>query len=311
MTLSYHERLTLRLAEGMGKLSPDIRNPHVMWLKQAQNADGGFSGREGPSDLYYTSFALRGLAIAGELTGEVAERAARFLEGRLRGQAPIIDFLSLIYGAALLDSATGIDVFRAAPANWRKSVASELERFRRPDGGYAKTEEGQSSSTYHTFLVTLCSQILGEDPIEPARLVAFVASRRREDGGFVEIGPMRKSGANPTAAAMGLLGILNAVDAETKEGAIDFLANAQNDEGGLLANTRVPLADTLSTFSGLLTLADLDALSEIDARAARAFVLGAQFPDCGFRGGVWDGGRDVEYTFYGLGALALLADVAH
>jgi hypothetical protein len=27
----------------------------------------------------------------------------------------------------------------------------------------------------------------------------------------------------------------------------------------------------------------------------------------GFRGGLWDEGDDVEYTFYGLGALALLS----
>jgi geranylgeranyl transferase type-2 subunit beta len=30
-------------------------------------------------------------------------------------------------------------------------------------------------------------------------------------------------------------------------------------------------------------------------------------PDGGFHGGAWDGGFDVEYTFYGLGAMALLA----
>ena len=32
--------------------------------------------------------------------------------------------------------------------------------------------------------------------------------------------------------------------------------------------------------------------------------------DGGFRGGVWDTDADVEYTFYGLGCLALLAVVA-
>ena len=32
-----------------------------------------------------------------------------------------------------------------------------------------------------------------------------------------------------------------------------------------------------------------------------------QGPDGGFRGGLWDTGCDVEYTFYGIGVLALLA----
>ena len=37
------------------------RARHAGYLKSAQNSDGGFSGREGDSDLYYTAFALRGL----------------------------------------------------------------------------------------------------------------------------------------------------------------------------------------------------------------------------------------------------------
>ena len=38
-----------------------------------QNLDGGWSGREGESDLYYTGFALRGLAVLQGLTPELCE----------------------------------------------------------------------------------------------------------------------------------------------------------------------------------------------------------------------------------------------
>ena len=38
--------------------------------------------------------------------------------------------------------------------------------------------------------------------------MTFLKSRRREDGGFVEIAPMRRSGTNPTAAAVGLFQLL-------------------------------------------------------------------------------------------------------
>jgi geranylgeranyl transferase type-2 subunit beta len=64
----------------------------------------------------------------------------------------------------------------------------------------------------------------------------------------------------------------------------------------------------LSTFTGALTLADLGAYGEIDAAAARRFVESMELAGGGFRGGAWDEGTDVEYTFYGLGALALLKD---
>src|SRR6185437_8059937 len=160
----------------------------------------------------------------------------------------------------------------AAQPGWPDAVCTTLERLRRSDGGYAKTDEGQSSSTYQSFLVVLCLQLLDRPLVEPERLAAFAKSRQRDDGGFVEIGPMKNSGTNPTAAAIGLLKILDACDNEIRENTLDFLANMQTDEGGLRANTRIPLADVLSTFTGLLTLADLNALTEIDVTAARKFV---------------------------------------
>src|SRR6185437_2952289 len=147
---TYLENLTLRLAAGVGRLPESLRMRHADYLKSAQRADGGFAGREGASDLYYTSFALRSLALLGELDGEPAERAAAFLKGRMTGQAPIIDFVSLLYGAALLDSAAGIDLFSEAPPAWRGNLATLFEQFRRPDGRYAKTEEGQSRSSSST-----------------------------------------------------------------------------------------------------------------------------------------------------------------
>src|SRR5207247_1647613 len=137
-------------------LTEDVRGRHSQYLLAAQRDDGGFAGREGGSDLYYTGFALRSLAMLGELSGQPAERAAAFLRSRLRGQESIVDFLSLIYGATLLESAAGLDVFEHADAGWRDAVAAALDKLRRSDGGYAKGAEGMASSTYHTFLVLLC-----------------------------------------------------------------------------------------------------------------------------------------------------------
>lgn len=303
----YLEQLSLRLARGVERLPDSFRQSHAAYLLSAQRPDGGFPGREGPSDLYYTSFALRSLAVLGQLDGPVAAQAADFLRARLTGQVPIVDFLSLIYGAALLNVAAGIDVFSAAPPEWRKAVAAALEQLRRPDGGYAKTPEGQSSSLYHTFLVVLAQQLLERSPPAPERLVAFVHSRRREDGGYVEMEPMRRSGTNPTAAGIGILAIGSALDDEARAATTDFLLDMQNDEGGWRANGRVPIADLLSTFTALVTLEDLQAIEAVDLTAVRRYVELLQLPDGGFHGATWDGGCDVEYTFYGIGASALIA----
>jgi geranylgeranyl transferase type-2 subunit beta len=305
--LSYLEKLTVRLAQGTATLPEDLRLRQIDFVKRSQRDDGGFAGREGESDLYYTAFALRGLALLGELHGESAERAAGYLRRQLSGQTPLIDFISLLFASALLQASAGIDVFADLAADWRASVTGLLERFRRPDGGYAKTDEGQSSSTYHTFLVVVALQLLGGQPPEREQLIEFVRSRRRDDGGFVEIGPMRNSGTNPTAAAAGVLKIQGGFDDDLRSCVVNFLSNMQTDEGGFKANTRIPLADLLSTFTGLLTLTDLGALDEIDQDAARRYVASLETDGGGFRGGVWDDGTDVEYTFYGLGALALLS----
>jgi geranylgeranyl transferase type-2 subunit beta len=303
---SYLEELTGRLAAGLAKLPLETRSVHAAYLKSAQRADGGFAGRAGESDLYYTGFALRSLALLGELDGPAAERAGRFLHGRLQGQASVMDLVSLIFGAAALEMSAGIDVYAGAAANWAKAVAGALERFRRGDGGYAKTPEGAASSTYHTFLVLLCQQLLAAPLSDPERVVGFLLSQQSGDGGFREIRASKRASTNPTAAAIGSLRILDALSDDVRIRAIDFLAGMQTEEGGLRANTRIPVADLLSTFTAAATLADLDALEQIDIPAALRYAKSLQWSDGGFQGAVWDEERDVEYTFYGLGCLSLL-----
>jgi geranylgeranyl transferase type-2 subunit beta len=245
--------------------------------------------------------------MLGELYGPPAARAAAFLQSRLSGQESIVDFLSLVYGAKLLESAAGIDVFAGAPGQWREAVAAALERLRRADGGYAKGAEGTASSTYHTFLVLLCLELVGSEPPAPSEIRRFLDSQRGDDGGFREIRASKRSGTNPTAAAIGALQILGPLEEETRLDAIDFLAEMQTDEGGLRANTRIPIADLLSTFTGLLTLQNLGGAAAIDLAAVQRFAASLALESGGFRGAEWDPAHDVEYTFYGLGTLGLLA----
>src|SRR6516225_3891888 len=74
MPMRYFDLLTARLAGGVARRPADYRARHAAYLTAAQNADGGFSGRAGGSDLYYTAFALRGLAILDVLTPEICAR---------------------------------------------------------------------------------------------------------------------------------------------------------------------------------------------------------------------------------------------
>src|SRR5260370_29271117 len=94
---SYLLHLTIRLTEGISRLPEDIRRRHSAYLATCQNSDGGFSGREGGSDLYYTGFGLRGLAVLNALTAEICILAAGYLHPHFTGQASVVDFFSLPY----------------------------------------------------------------------------------------------------------------------------------------------------------------------------------------------------------------------
>ena len=310
---SYLQNLTIRLATGLGNLPKETRDLHCGYFLRAQKEDGGFGGRMGGSDLYYTSFALRGLSILGELYGEVAEKTAAFLRGQMTAQQTIVDFFSLFYAANLLKVSAGIDIFESADPAWRDNVAEFLLTLRREDGGYAKAPEGHAGSTYHTFLVVLVLELLEKEIPHPESIVKFLDSRRDPEGGWREIRASKRAGTNPSAAAVATLNILRQhdsqspfLDHDTKELTLDFLCEMQTDEGGLRANTRIPIADLLSSFTGSLTLLDLDSFDELDIELLRKFVDSLQLDSGGFQAAAWDDAHDVEYSFYGLGCLALL-----
>ena len=254
--MPYLANLLLHLTDAAARLPESIRARHAEYVLAAQNDDGGFAGRRGPSDPYYTAFALRTLTIAGQLDADCAARAATFLRQRLEKPDTLVDFLASVEAAMLVGMAAGVDLFAQWGRDVRQSVAEFVDPLRRPDGGYAKTQRGGQGSTYATFLVAACRDSIGLPLEEPDRLREFAHSRRRDDGGFVEIGPMRRSGTNPTAAAVGLLKMLDALDSSIRDGAARFLATMQGPEGGFLANRRIPLADLLSTFTALVGLRD-------------------------------------------------------
>ncbi|QEL16963.1 prenyltransferase/squalene oxidase repeat-containing protein [Limnoglobus roseus] len=306
----YLTRLTVQLIDGVEKLPDDVRTRHAEYLLAQQRPDGGWPGREGGSDLYYTGFALRSLAVLQSLNETVCGDAARFLRSRLSQPAGVVDFFSLLVSCYLVPLGGGPNVLAESPPDWRDRVCDMLESFRTPDGGYAKVPNGTGGSTYTSFLVALSLQLL-ERPIPNLNSLAkFVLGRQRDDGGFVEIAPMKRSGTNPTAAGVGVLQIANALTDDVRARVIDFLAELPAPgEGGFRANDRIPAADLLSTFTGAWTLDQLGGRDRLNLPAIRDYAEECESPRGGFHGGLWDEGIDVEYTFYGLGTLALTADV--
>ncbi len=325
--MPYLGDLSIRLAGGATIFSDNFRRRHLAYILAEAKPDGGYCGRQGDSDPYYTSFALRCLAMLGGLDSEIAARTATFLKSRDTQKMTSIDFFSWLLSVELLRLVAGVDAFEGSDlqADGREratTIVASIDRYRRPDGGYAKSPSSPTSSIYHTFLALACKELFAgplDAQLEKCAeddLRRLVDSRRRDDGGFVEIAQMRQSGTNPTAAALAILRIVGShhdpAQSDAEESAVDFLAAMQSGEGGFRANTRIPVADLLSTFTALTALQGLLDENEkpladvVDLAAARQFTDNLEMPQGGFRAGVWDDQPDVEYTFYGLGTLALL-----
>ncbi len=306
----YLMRLAQRVGDGLNKsLSAERRALHRQFILSRLMPEGGFAGREPGSDLYYTGFAVRGMAVLGGLDLEVAEKVAGYLKQQIRRQLTVIDLLSWLYSALVVQASGGEDVLSNTAENWPDRLAEMLEVFRAADGGYRKTEEGAAGSMYHSFLVVLCYELIGRPLPQPRKLLQFVFDRQRDDGGFVEIAPMKRSGTNPTAAGTAILTILGGLDEQVREDVHAFLKEVRSSEGGFLANSRIPFADGLSTFTGLLTAQDLGFDDLYDVAQVESFANSLEFPTGGFRGASWDEAADVEYTFYGLGILGLTKTV--
>ncbi|MEL6110162.1 MAG: prenyltransferase/squalene oxidase repeat-containing protein, partial [Planctomycetota bacterium] len=213
--------------------------------------------------------------------------------------------ISLIFGAAICEMSVGAVVIGDEDTVWADNVAHLLESLRTDDGGFAKSPEGRAGSTYQTFLSVLCLELMGRRPTASDSVIDFIGSQAHSEGGYLEIRAAKRAGVNPTAAAIGTLKTLDALDQVSQSQTIDFLAAMQSDEGGLSANTRIPFADLLSSCTGMITLVDLRATDAIDVGRIRSYAESMQAAEGGFTGFVLDEVADVEYTFYGLATLAL------
>lgn len=305
--LPYLVRLGNRLNQGLQGFSSVRRDTHAQFLLQFQQSDGGFRGRDGDSDLYYTSFAIRALWMLDRLTPDIGASVSEYLKGLWSPDLNTLDQMNWLSTSLALEVAGGSSPI-ANVEELQTLIPQRIEATRTGDGGYSKTTEGATGSTYQSFLVLLTYQLLGLKLPRPNALIQFLYDRQREDGGFVEIAPMRRSGTNPTAAAAAILQELNVLDRETRNDIEAFLKDVKcQDEAGFTANTRIPFADSLSTFTAVLTTQNLQLRPAYRRDDVIQWLTSQlEFPTGGFRAATWDNQADVEYTFYGLGLLALL-----
>ncbi|MEW6359016.1 MAG: prenyltransferase/squalene oxidase repeat-containing protein [Planctomycetota bacterium] len=290
---SYLVKLSARMRKALAQGPRSVLEFHARLILSFQKDDGGFAGRRGGADLYYTGFAVRALHALGALT----PRVVAGVNGYLSHQEPdnIIDELNLL--SSLLALGKGGPDCRV--------VSHFLEGFRIPDGGYAKGTGAETGSTYHTFLAALCYDLLGERPPEPERVGAFLHVQARPDGGFCDAPTAAHSNTNATAAGLSTAMLLGLADHHRINEATAYLLSMRDATGGWLATTHAPFPDLLSTYTALMTLESAGVLTAEIMGVAAQFAGSCACEDGGFKAAPVDDQADTEYTFYGLGVSAL------
>jgi geranylgeranyl transferase type-2 subunit beta len=305
----YLDTLDELLRPGIEGLSARFKAAQVRFVVSCQRSAGGFGGRQESSDLYFTDFALRTLAWLAP--GHAAfVRTAGYLADLTGPPGNIAECFNLLNAHHLLEQHCP-DI--AENAGWKREPALLIEWLcaqRLPGGGFPRFPGDNRASAYHTFLGSLCFQLLGVEMPAIEDAIHAIEGLNRPDGGYAELADQTASQTNATAAAVGFLFMHNALMPETATPTSRFLAKMQSADGGLKPHGAVAGGDLLSTFSGLLTLSSLGGFHEIDTAGVARFLQRAAHPSGGFMACEGDDMPDVEYTYYGVGTLALLRVLA-
>lgn len=276
-------------------LGESAKNVEVFLRSQLAD-DGGFRGRAGDSDLYYTVFGAEGLrALRVDLP---AASLAAYLRSFGDGSR-----LDLVHAACLARAWAALPPEKRVEAPV-STLAARIAAHRSADGGYAPTPRSTSGTAYAMFLAVGALQDLGQPLPPPHELRPSLASLRATDGGYANQ-PGAPTGQTPSSAAAAAL-CRHFGDAPDGDLAAWLLARA-HPEGGFFAMPGAPLPDLLSTATALHALAGLHA----DIGGVREPCL--DFLDTlwssrgGFLGHWADDAVDCEYTYYGLLALGHLS----
>ncbi|MGA2031835.1 MAG: prenyltransferase/squalene oxidase repeat-containing protein [Thermoguttaceae bacterium] len=313
----YLDALDELLRSGVADLSARFIATQVRYVAGCQQPDGGFAGRQGASDEYYTDFALRTLALLAP-GHDAFRRAADYL---VRWPGPPRDMVQCF---TLLSATRSLEQSLPSPLAGEgqgvRGLGQDTELLSAdplwaiewlyahllPSGGFARYTDDQRVSAYHTFLGALCFQMLGHDMPAIEDAISAVAALARADGGYAELAGQTASQTNATAAAVALLMMRDALPAERAAKTARFLARMQSGDGGLRSHDAARGGDLLSTFTGLLTLLGLGGLDQVDLAGVARFLKRAAHRDGGFLACFGDDCPDVEYTYYGVCTLALL-----
>lgn len=298
----YLDDLDDLLIGGADSLGRELRERQRRYVLALQQPDGGFGGRRGPSDLYYTDFSLRVLTLTQPADGvedPALARAAGFLAANGRAPVDVVSCFNVLNSARMLGR-----MMRSQPGPLPAECSAALSRWNLPSGGVAR-QGGDGVSAYATFLAALSREMLDESFPDAPAAVQAIQRLKRPDGGYADMAGAASGQTSATAAAIAFL-TMNGAPAGPDAGAVDFLCAMQAADGGFRACPGAPESDLLSTYTALVSLLALGGMKRVNLLNAVRFIGGLAFEQGGFGASPSDAEPDAEYTCYGLSTLALM-----
>jgi prenyltransferase beta subunit len=289
----------IQVARLAPKLLGDSSELVEAFLRSQQSDDGGFSDRDGNSDLYYTVFGLDSLIA---LNVEVDfDRLESHLHGF--GDGERLDFVHL---CCLARAWSAMPDLNRLPTETRAQICQRITGFRAEDGGYNPKAHSPSGTAYGAFLALGAHQDLRIEFPEPLRAVQSLKFLETSDGAWTNdrLGPTKIGSTNATAAAITTLRNLNA---PINRDVADWLMHRSHDQGGFRATPETPIPDLLSTATALHSLSGLEASIEPVKDSCLDFLDTLWTNDGSFYGNWTEETLDCEYTFYALLALGHLS----
>jgi geranylgeranyl transferase type-2 subunit beta len=283
------------------------------FLRRQLTPDGGFAGRDGRSDLYYTVFGLEAsLALGVDLPHE---RVNAYLDSFEMGDAlDLVHLTSLIRCRANMVESfdAGAPGGASVPARLKMSCGDarptkRLLAHRSRDGGFNIALDAAEGSAYGSFMTLGAYQDLGLAMPDMEAVARSVSSLQMPDGGFSNEPAMAVSATPATAAA---ICVLHYLKRPVPEAALRWLLDRVGPHGGFMVlplTGDLAIPDLLSTATALFAFSLVGALPE-DGREKHLDYLDSLWStQGGFRGHAGDQVVDCEYTYYGLLSLGCLA----
>lgn len=284
-------RNALNLLDGQG------REEVFQFVSSQQNPDGGFQDRGGRSDLYYSLF--------GGMMLKAIEHEARSPKSEDQREELEVTLPELVEGATLklkqfITQQSNSEVFGFIEKCCLILLQKEfsMNRFSRIGALFALVksfwkERHSINLSYRGFVLFLTVDAV----LQFYGILKFGAGKMLKRTTLEPDSP-----CSEVAAKVFLQNMMNREGLKEQELLKSFAA----ESGGFKAFSRSPHADMLSTAVALFALN----ASEGDLRLFKPACLGfiqENYADGAFLSGDGDQTKDLEYTFYGLLALGILA----